>query len=882
MPPNSRRPAPRALTPDNPVVSYPTPNISDLMVVQDVDTRVPGYVALEYGDLHPDQVTYPGLKLVFQQPLDQDANFMWVRRIYAKDRADQDEYNYAIKFSANDPGYPIYVRTYILPRADYEPLDLGAIDPEYPTATLVNEEVQRIKSNSTSDANEELLDSLFVKVIRIYETIPGPAIGAKRVYNERGDLETVVKQTVDADAAPTADGLLVTAAMVEQEDTSKGIKTTSTVASHSTLRTKKRGNADLIPAKFRAAQVTEATDDIVAPSTAPEVPDGTIVESQVQQTSATKAKKVTVSMTGAVSPLSGKKYTSQGQVASVTESLISTGGVDDSITPSATTIEANIEALGNGKSVKTVAEVGSVFGEQAFSRERPDVTPEKFRALVPAVTESVVAAGTAVAPTLDSGDLSKSEEQITVQKKRTRSTKRTVTTAATLTSKRITPEGQLAQVVETLATGDQTVTPTALTVDGRVEALGNGQTVKTEITVSEVFDRKTLSASKPDVLPANFRASVPTETTVEVQAGTVAAMPTLGAGVLEASEQRVTAHTKRVSKTERDLTSIPTLQGQNYDPQTNTVLKFTEEITDSGEDLGTAAREISPLSEDLDLVRTFDLAQIGTQLNAISMTFPSRTTLNLPPVLKGLSVVWDESDNEGDYSNTYTGSYANVAIRGRANSSASRVPAWVVDLEQVWATNVPTQTYVFFMTNATLGNLLTKLGTIVGGSVQQWPTFKPRSHNLVAWGQSVGVTAEADLNHNWSSNMGLSTVRGKGGSAQVSSQAVVLKLPPCLHGSITVTETNTKSVTATADLKLPFASVTENTTGGYTFTPAGETVVGKTVTGAATGRVSGTLAPTSPSNIPRSGLYLIDSKVEMYKYGYAKVYAEVINAGVFA
>ena len=480
MPPNPRRIAPRALTPDNPVVSYPTPNISDLMVVQDVDTRVPGYVALEYGDLHPDQVTYPGLKLVFQQPLDQDANFMWVRRIYAKDRADQDEYNYAIKFSANDPGYPIYVRTYILPRADYEPLDLGAIDPEYPTATLVNEEVQRIKSNSTSDANEELLDSLFVKVIRIYETIPGPVIGAKRVYNERGDLETVVKQTVDADAAPSADGLLVTAAMVEQEDASKGLKTTSTVTSHSTLRTKKRGNADLIPAKFRAAQVTEATDDIVAPSTSPEVPDGTIVESQVQQTSATKAKKVTVSLTGSVSPLSGKRYTPQGQVANVSETLISTGGSDDTITPSATTIEASIEALGNGKSVKTVAEVSSVFGEQTFSTERPDVTPEKFRALVPAVIESVVAAGTAATPTLGSGDLSKTEEQITVHKKRTRSTKRTLTSSASLVGHQTGIWG-VEPVTETLEPDGGDVLGAAGKKEERLERLGNGHSVRRQV-----------------------------------------------------------------------------------------------------------------------------------------------------------------------------------------------------------------------------------------------------------------------------------------------------------------------------------------------------------------------------------------------------------------
>jgi len=549
-------------------------------------------------------------------------------------------------------------------------------------------------------------------------------------------------------------------------------------------------------------------------------------------------------------------------------------------------VEASVEALGDGSTVMTVTEVPTVFSEQVFSKERPDVTPEKFRALIPATTQSVIAAGTATEPTLDAGDLSKTEEQVTAFKKRTRSSKRIVTAAATLTGHRITPEGQLADVLETLATGIQTVTPSAFTVDGRVEDLGNGQTVKTEIIIPGVFDRKTFSASKPEILPANFRASVPTETTVEVLPGTVATMPSLGTGVLESSEQRVTAFTKRVSTTQRNIASIPTLAGQSYDPQTNTVAQFTEQITSSGSALGTAGKEISPLSDAQDLVRTLDLGQIGTQLSSIHLTFPSRATLNLPPVLKGLSVVWDEADNEGDYSNEFAGNYTILSFRGRANSSASRVPAWVVDLEQVWATNVPTETHVFFLPMASLSisSILTKAGGGIVGGINQWPVFKPQSHNLVAWGQSVGVTAEADLTNSWSRDFGSATVKGKGGSAQVSSQAVVLKLPPCLHSSIAVSATKIKAVTAKVDLTLPGITgiSAPNSNGGQTFTYGNASVLNKTMTGTATGVVTGTLATTSPADIPRSGRYLIDSKVEMYKYGYAKVSAEVIDASIFA
>jgi len=151
------------------------------------------------------QISRPDHKLVFQTTISEDGQ--WVRRIWANDRVDQDTYNYAIKYSGGSPDHPIYIRTYVEPRDTYTPLPENTPDPVYPSALLVDEEVVR-------QQNE--LDSEYVQVVRVYETIPGPAITSKRV-NDRGDTETIVTQIVPPGTTPDPDGLLVTGTQVQQE-----------------------------------------------------------------------------------------------------------------------------------------------------------------------------------------------------------------------------------------------------------------------------------------------------------------------------------------------------------------------------------------------------------------------------------------------------------------------------------------------------------------------------------------------------------------------------------------------------------------------------------------------------------------------------------------
>jgi len=201
----------RPVAPDTPIRSFPTPNIDDLVVIVDVDSRLPGYKPLEYGTLHPDQTRFPGAKLVYQEPIDGGDQF--VRRIYATDRVNQEAYNYAIRYSGGSDRHPIYIRTYLEPREEYRPFPDLTPDPLFAGALLVDEE---------ADPAEGELQSRYLVVKRVFETLPGPQITSKEV-NEYGVIETITNQTVKPGEVPDPTGLFVTDSVIA-EDVSKAVR----------------------------------------------------------------------------------------------------------------------------------------------------------------------------------------------------------------------------------------------------------------------------------------------------------------------------------------------------------------------------------------------------------------------------------------------------------------------------------------------------------------------------------------------------------------------------------------------------------------------------------------------------------------------------------
>lgn len=161
------------VAPRKDLVSYPTPNIADKIVNERVNAWAANYAPLEYGTKYNDvehgpyNKSYPDHVLVFQAP--DDAAGEWVRRIWASNRVDQDTYNYSISYAEGDPEFPIYTHTYVFPRATYEPLPPLSEDPDPAHAGAYLTQEQMINEVEPAE-----LGSLYVKVVRVYETLPGP------------------------------------------------------------------------------------------------------------------------------------------------------------------------------------------------------------------------------------------------------------------------------------------------------------------------------------------------------------------------------------------------------------------------------------------------------------------------------------------------------------------------------------------------------------------------------------------------------------------------------------------------------------------------------------------------------------------------------------
>lgn len=308
---------------------------------------------------------------------------------------------------------------------------------------------------------------------------------------------------------------------------------------------------DITPQKFKAAQEDSTVEQNIAGTANPNISLGTgeFAKSEQQVNKFVKRVSTTSRTITQVVTLLESILTPEGQIGSRTLTLAS--GVQ-TFTPSATLIDANVEALGDGRTVKTETRVPNVFAGKTIRKTKIDLTPEKFKAKQEdTTTEETVSGVITPVITLNEGEFAKSEQQVTEFVKRTSKTSRIVDAASSLDEFVITPQGQLATRKIILAKGTQTLQPSATLVDGSVEALGDGRSVKTEITVPAVFDEKQESKQKPDIVPQEFRASLPDVTISEVKEGKSTSFGSLAIDEVSKTIQRTTEDKIRETKTVR-------------------------------------------------------------------------------------------------------------------------------------------------------------------------------------------------------------------------------------------------------------------------------------------------------------------------------------------
>jgi hypothetical protein len=329
------------------IPQYPTPNVPDFYT-KDGHIILVEKVSAEKGSYNPQpldgSVTYSkrdankwptDLYLVYQKP---DETGAFVYNYYANDRtlASQDAWNFGLDYSANNPDFPVTSRTYIVPRSQYETVELGATDPVFGGNQII------AAQKKVELPDDSPLRSRYVGVQRVYETIPGPILAGERV-NERGDVETITQQTVVAGTAPDADGLLVTQTAVQPVDSVKSTKTTGTVESYSTL-TSKANRGGLLGS-------VSISDNIVSPSTNPDALSQTVLDSTVEAVSTTKSRKRTTTSTGPTSLAGNSQKSGLLGNVSTTESIVAYGSNADDL--STTVLQSDVIPIDSAKSKKT-------------------------------------------------------------------------------------------------------------------------------------------------------------------------------------------------------------------------------------------------------------------------------------------------------------------------------------------------------------------------------------------------------------------------------------------------------------------------------------------------------------------------------------------------
>ncbi|NBW14631.1 MAG: hypothetical protein EBR82_42195 [Caulobacteraceae bacterium] len=456
------------------------------------------------------------------------------------------------------------------------------------------------------------------------------------------------------------------------------------------------------------------------------------------------------------------------------------------------------------------------------------------------------------------------------------------------------------------------------------------------IDTPQLFDGKTLSASKPDVIPERFRASIPNETIVEIKEGSSVATPELSDGEFEKTVQRQSVHTVRETTVARDpVFSTDELSGVEYEESYDIDIPFVERVASSID--GIASADISPLGDGKYLVREYNKDDIEANLDSFYENYPTRINLNLPKILKSISVKWDERESVGEQVQEveYEGSFNSISYNDQGSCSAdiSAQPQFDLEFEEVNGTNIFAYTHLFFVKSpVTIDKIKDKCfsGT---ETVLNWPVFKTKSYNLTSKGASV----ESKL----SGSVGLDIVLSQTALGTIKSTSsqyntarsinnIVINIPSCVHGLIRLDPnapaptTNGKppnkrtveaSPTVTLDLSPfpppiqgyakkddfpPASSVDDGTyafaidtrtywvaySGSWTQTskPEGPKLVldDPKYTISETVSVDINLPATDPPDIPRSEIYLVDSSVEPYKYGFYLVRAVTVDASQFS
>jgi hypothetical protein len=505
---------------------------------------------------------------------------------------------------------------------------------------------------------------------------------------------------------------------------------------------------DLTPQKFRGAQESNTTEENVEGiAVSPTLLAGQFAKSEQQVNKFVKRVSTTSrAITQAVTLLESV-LTPEGQIGTRT-SILSSG--DQSFVPSALLIDANVEALGDGRTVKTETTVPRVFDRKSFSIERIDSTPEKFRFNLKTITTQETLAGIAALPELadtpTTNAFAASEQQVTEFIKTVNQTSREIGSSRMLSSTRFVSElgGGYAVLEETypappLLSGEK---PDLGTLEDSVENLGNGKNLRRKLKIN----------------PKN-----------------------------EQDAEFFTDDGERWPPIGSNDTSLPILKGQDYDEELDIVIPYKQVFADPKNSVLSEGerRRITPRDIAHNLVIKYDIEDTQSKLDEYYWEIPDMINVQLPDKLLSVTLHVDsavsqsESQGVGD---TYTLSVSN---RDSVGGSIS------YRIEQGFNGLVPTIRSIFFLpkTGASPQDVLAKINSKKSGSVSFWPNPRPR-------GYQVTILEKSNFKETSESVSFDSVATSESSGGEVRTQ--IASIPPTIHGSLTISSQTTSAGSVSA------------------------------------------------------------------------------------
>jgi hypothetical protein len=471
--------------------------------------------------------------------------------------------------------------------------------------------------------------------------------------------------------------------------------------------------------------------------------------------------------------------------------------------------------------VHTYVEKAFLDYKLSYGTQKNDLVPEKFRALIPQTTSEQIVEGLAEQPTLTGSQISVTEDQLNPDVKLVREVSRD------RPSSEVTLSGSQSYVGGTVADVTETYSPTEIEADSgfliqesRVSPTGDGSYIKETVSVEE--------------------------------------WPTLVSGTWDYAINglAVRKQTMQDPRSLDDLEIPTTTKSITYEAVNKDRVVLVEEY---------APKEID------------------------SYLFVSKTriNLNLPPVLKGVDIYWEgnsarsgsTTDADEDALGIEDGSVT-ITVSGRFGGTASVQPLVDVRTEQVWSNDIIATNYFYYIQNA--DNYLSELNSKINNlssPILEWPVFKTKTYSILATGgsstqdklrtASISVSKSVDREVQAKS-------KTESDNFSYTSNVDTIRIGPCLCSGLNLTNPQSESsVVIDTENFDQFAYLTSD--------PSNIDSYISQFTVFSVGRVAPTsLEATSPPDIPRSGRYVVDCRIEPYKWGYYKAIATVIDASQFA